>query len=204
MVDRYLNESLPYDQFGRAMIAPGNKSIQAIPSYLVFDSREKGKASFPRFRFRPSVRPIMTAETWVRADTIEALAAAINVPAAKLTTTVERFNDFAKHGVDEDFARGEDPYDLFFCPPSNSGGSPTLRCMGFHKDRSTPHGSFSAISAQRAASGWTPTRVFFDRMAPPSTALRAGNTAASLTGQPRARYFRSERQWCFPIGQSNT
>ncbi|MCE4267055.1 FAD-dependent oxidoreductase [Rhodococcus globerulus] len=181
--DRYLNESLPYDQFGRAMIAQ-NKSIQAIPSYLVFDSRE-GEGVLPAISV-PSVSAAdhLAAETWVRADTIEALAAAINVPAANLTTTVERFNDFAKHGVDEDFARGEDPYDLFFCPPSNSGGSPNPALHGISQG---PFYAARIVLSDLGTKGGLRTDADARVLRPDGSAIdglyAAGNTAASLTGR---------------------
>ena len=56
----------------------------------------------------------LEAGTWVTADTIEGLAEATGLPADVLASTVSRFNGFAEVGVDEDFGRGEDEYDVFF------------------------------------------------------------------------------------------
>ena len=46
---------------------------------------------------------------------------AIGVPPQNLTDTVARFNEFAAHGTDEDFGRGDEPYDRAF-----SGGASPL------------------------------------------------------------------------------
>jgi 3-oxosteroid 1-dehydrogenase len=108
---RYANECLPYDRFGREMAAaPGR-----LPSYLVFDSREGGR--LPAIAM-PEGDPEahLAAGTWLRADTVEELAERLGLP--ELPATVERFNGFAAAGVDEDFGRGQDEYDLFF-----AGGS---------------------------------------------------------------------------------
>jgi hypothetical protein len=48
--------------------------------------------------------------TTVRADSIEALAAAIGVPADALVETVDRYNELVEAGADADF--GKDPADL--------------------------------------------------------------------------------------------
>ena len=53
----------------------------------------------------------LDAGVLVRADTLEELAELIGVPAGALTKTVEEFNDFARAGVDEQFHRGEAPWD---------------------------------------------------------------------------------------------
>lgn len=107
--NRYGNESRPYDQFGRVMA----EAPERIPSWYVFDSREGGR--LPAIAM-PEGDPAahLEAGTWVRADTLLELAAAIGVPADALVTTVERFNGFCETGVDEDFGRGEDEYDTFF------------------------------------------------------------------------------------------
>ncbi|TQF69006.1 FAD-dependent oxidoreductase [Rhodococcus spelaei] len=117
--ERYLNESLPYDQFGRAMKAhSGNDAV----SWMIFDSRERG--GLPGISI-PNTAPAkhLEAGTWVQGDTLEDLAARAGLPADAVRASVEQFNDYAKHGVDESFHRGEDPYDNFFCPPNGNPNS---------------------------------------------------------------------------------
>ena len=106
---RYANECLPYDRFGREMAAAPDR----IPSWFVFDSREGGR--LPAIAM-PEGDPAahLEAGTWVRADTLAELAGLIGVPEQALSSTVERFNGFCATGVDEDFGRGADEYDTFF------------------------------------------------------------------------------------------
>lgn len=106
---RYANECLPYDRFGREMA----KAPERIPSCFVFDAREGGR--LPAIAM-PEGDPAehLAAGTWVRADTLEELAAATGLPPDALVATVSRFNGFCADGVDADFGRGEDEYDSFF------------------------------------------------------------------------------------------
>jgi 3-oxosteroid 1-dehydrogenase len=60
-----------------------------------------------------------------RADSIEALAPQLNIPATTLKATVDRFNGFVDKGVDEDFHRGESAYDAWLGDISRKG-SPSL------------------------------------------------------------------------------
>jgi 3-oxosteroid 1-dehydrogenase len=114
--ERYANEALPYDRFGREMA----KAPERIPSWFVFDSREGGR--LPAIAM-PEGDPAahLEAGTWVRADSLPELAESIGVPAASLVSTVERFNGLCESGVDEDFGRGSDEYDTFF----TGGAGPT-------------------------------------------------------------------------------
>ncbi len=116
---RYGNESLPYDRFGRLMA----EAAERVPSWYVFDSREDGR--LPAIAM-PEGEPgeHLAAGTWVSAGTIGELADRIEVPAADLETTVERFNGFCASGVDEDFGRGTDEYDTFFA--RGTGPNPAL------------------------------------------------------------------------------
>lgn len=178
--ERYLNESLPYDQFGRAMI-----EHRSANSYLVFDSGEGGPV-LPAISI-PSIpaQQHLEAGTWVTADTIEKLAEKIGVPSDTLRRSVEQFNDYAKHGVDEAFHRGEDPYDAFFCPPGTGADAPPNPALG-----PIAQGPFYAariILSDLGTKGGVRTdadaRVLRADGSPIEGLYAAGNTSASLSGR---------------------
>lgn len=119
--DRFVNESLPYDRLGRIVIERINEGRVRLPYWMIYDDREGerppvGSASVPVGQ----TKDYRDAELWRSADTLEELAEKIGVPADRLSTTVKRFNSLAESGTDEDFHRGDEPYDRFFA----AGGSP--------------------------------------------------------------------------------
>lgn len=177
--NRYLNESLPYDQFGRAMIAHGADT--SVPSYLVFDSAEGGPVLPSMSIPSASADEHFAAGTWVAADTIEELAEKIGAPADTLRHTVERFNDQAKRGVDEDFQRGEDPYDTFFCPPN-----PELPNVALRPITTGPYYAARIILSDLGTKGGVRTDADARVLRTDGTAIEglyaAGNTSASLSG----------------------
>jgi 3-oxosteroid 1-dehydrogenase len=123
---RYQNEGGSYMAYCRNMLAR-NKTVPAIPSWAIFDSSYIANymlAGTMPGRKKPAA---WTEQNYLRqADSIEALAALINVPAAALRGTVDRFNRFVDQGRDEDFGRGERAYDDWlgdpFHTPSKSLG----------------------------------------------------------------------------------
>lgn len=73
-----------------------------LPSYLIFDQQYVENFAF--CGSDPGVDP----PDWVsRADTLEELARMFNISETGLRATIERFNGFAREGVDHDFHRGE-------------------------------------------------------------------------------------------------
>jgi 3-oxosteroid 1-dehydrogenase len=53
----------------------------------------------------------------IEAETIEALAQKMKIDKSVFKDTVERFNRFAREGVDRDFQRGHTEYDRFYSDP---------------------------------------------------------------------------------------
>jgi 3-oxosteroid 1-dehydrogenase len=116
---RYMNEALPYVEAVHAMYAGEATGVGHVPSWMVIDQRYRNRYLFAGLSPRQPF-PGHWLEHGVvrRASTIEALAAEIGVPAEPLRETVERFNAFARRGVDEDFHRGESAYDKYYSDPT--------------------------------------------------------------------------------------
>jgi 3-oxosteroid 1-dehydrogenase len=116
---RYLREAGSYmkycqDVFERNKIAP------AIPSWLVFDSQFMKK-----YMVAGTMPGTKKPQEWYdsgflkQADTIEGLATACGMSAKNLLASIERFNSFARTGIDEDFHRGARAYDRFLGDPAH-------------------------------------------------------------------------------------
>lgn len=171
---RYADESLPYDRMGRQMAAAPDR----VPSFLVFDSRDDGQ--LPAISLPPlPAGEHLAAGTWVCADTLEDLAGRIGVPGAELVATVERFNGFAATGVDEDFHRGEDPYDRFFA--AGHGPNPCLVPVD-----TPPYYAARLVLSDLGTKGGLRTdpqgRVLRDDGSAIPGLYAAGNTSASMAG----------------------
>lgn len=109
---RFANEAKPYDQMGHELkkhyeLNGGPQSVWWIfddthptPPALISPTPERGEFS--------------QSGLWKSATTIRELAEMTGLPQDALEETIKKFNVQCEQGVDTDFARGEDPYDLFF------------------------------------------------------------------------------------------
>lgn len=121
---RFMNESMPYVEACHHMYGgehgQGPGPGENIPAWLVFDQRYRDRYIFAGLQ--PGQR---IPSSWldsgviVQADTLAELAGKAGLPADELTATVQRFNAFARSGVDEDYHRGESAYDRYYGDPSN-------------------------------------------------------------------------------------
>ena len=135
---RYLNERLPYDRAGHEMLrAEQDSDVSHLPTYWVFDQRQiDNERAFAGLPVAPEVRGWFDVEQFLeagvlkRADTLEELAELIGLPAGSLTATVDEFNGYARSGKDEQFHRGEAPWDLTITHLAGSHTDGPNPCLG--------------------------------------------------------------------------
>ncbi|WP_067440166.1 FAD-binding protein [Nocardioides jensenii] len=113
---RFTNEASPYVNFVHDQLAGKH-----LPAWFVMDARARSRYPFAQILPGAPIPKAFYAKGLAhRADTLEELAAAIDVPADALIATVTRFNGFVDGGVDHDFGRGASAYDRYY-------GDPTLK-----------------------------------------------------------------------------
>lgn len=116
---RFMNESLPYVEAVHQMyggkFGQGEGPGENLPCWLVFDQTYRNRYMFASVSGRqPLPGSWFKSGVIAKADSLEALAEKIGVPADGLTQTTERFNEFAAKGVDEDYGRGVSKYDHYY------------------------------------------------------------------------------------------
>lgn len=118
---RFFNEAQSYVETGETMYARG-----AIPAFAIFDQRHLKRYFWGTLP--PQAKPVkqwLESGFLVKADTLEDLARQAGIDPTGLAAQVERFNGFARNGVDQDFQKGERTYDRWRGDPS-VGPNPCL------------------------------------------------------------------------------
>jgi 3-oxosteroid 1-dehydrogenase len=117
--ERFMNEALPYVEATHEIYRGEATGVGHVPSWMVIDQRYRNRYLFAGLGPRqPFPGRWYKHGTVKKAATLAELAEQIDVPAAALEATVDRFNGFAAHGVDEDFHRGESAYDQYYSDPT--------------------------------------------------------------------------------------
>lgn len=173
---RFGNESGSYMQFGQAQLA-----AKAIPAWAIFESRHRNRY------FMGGATPGSTPAAWFesgymkKADTIEDLAELMGLDRVALRETIDRFNGFARAGVDEDFDRGANAYNHWYGDPRHKPNP----CLGpiekppFYAIKLYPGdvGTFGGVVTDQFA------RVIDSGGAPIEGLYAAGNCTAGVTGK---------------------
>lgn len=132
MVDRhgrrFVNESVDYMTFGQEVLRREQSGDPVGDMWLVFDQRYRNSYVFATELFprMPIPQAWKDAGVAVSADDAPTLAAQMGVPVEAFVETGRRFNEMARAGVDEDFARGDAAYDRYYGDPTH-GPNPNLR-----------------------------------------------------------------------------
>jgi 3-oxosteroid 1-dehydrogenase len=174
---RYTNESESYIDFGHDMIEH-HRQTPTIPSWLIVDVRHRR-----RYLFSPLLmggKALRANGTVVTAATLDDLAGRLNIDPAALRATVERFNGFARSGVDLDFGRGRTVYDNYYGDP---GVKPNPNLGPLEKG---PFTAVKVVPGDLGTKGGLLTdengRVLTESGAPIAGLYAAGNTTASVMG----------------------
>ena len=117
---RYMNEGGSYMEFCQNMLKR-DKIVPAVPSWWIGD--QKGRNNY--HGGNPPAE-WLDSGFMKRDSTIEGLAGQIGVDPAVLRATIDRFNDSARKGVDEEFGRGNRAYDNWLGDFHRKDGSHTL------------------------------------------------------------------------------
>ncbi|MEU6560192.1 FAD-binding protein [Nocardia nova] len=174
---RFVNESAAYDRIGRRVIERLNDEAMTLPFWMIYDD-----SAGPVPPVQASNVPMAEPEEYERAGlrhsaaTLEELADLIGVPGQALVETVDRFNEFADRGADEDFGRGDEAYDRSF----TEGKSPLvpIRKGPFHAAAF----GISDLGTKGGLRTDTAARVLDDSGAPIPGLYAAGNTMAAVSG----------------------
>lgn len=117
---RFVNEAAPYLEFVDSMYKDNAITDgRSIPAWVIFDAH---------FRFNYAMGPLMPGQVmpdsrlrkeWLnsvywKADSLAELAGQIGVDASGLAVTVQKMNEYARTGIDKDFARGGNAFDRYY------------------------------------------------------------------------------------------
>ena len=175
---RFVNEAVSYHHFVEAMFE-SNKTVPTIPAWLVCENSFVNKYGLGAIH--PGTKNLVPFERkgWVvQAETLQELAAKMNVNCQGLTDTVRRHNGFAATGIDEDFEKGTTELNRF---NGDSAHGPNA-CIGAIE--SGPYCAMAVWPAEIACSTGLETdvnaRVLNQRGQPMVGLYACGNDLASI------------------------
>ncbi len=138
MAERCLPHTIMVNRYGKRFVDEAHNYNDVAKVFRTFDPVPFDFTNYPAWcvfdqQYRDRYWVLMTSmpgdgidPAWLpRANTLEELANKVGIDAGNLKATVERFNEFAREGVDRDFDRGGTAYDRY-CGDPRSKPNPCL------------------------------------------------------------------------------
>jgi succinate dehydrogenase/fumarate reductase flavoprotein subunit len=111
---RFINESLNYNDAGRALMRLPGLRPDGVVAWLIFDSSYRKRYHVGTIR-----KDAPDPEWLVVAASLEEMEAELDLPPGRLEETIEEFNRGVLRGVDPRFQRGRSAYDKFVGDSAN-------------------------------------------------------------------------------------
>jgi 3-oxosteroid 1-dehydrogenase len=112
---RFMNEAVNYYDAGESFGTKEGASARNYPAWWICDQQARDKYMLIAAKFPGGKVP----QWMVEANTISELADELQISADALEATIERFNAFARAGVDQDFQRGDSEWDIRWGDPEH-------------------------------------------------------------------------------------
>ena len=118
---RYLNEGGSYVAFVKNMMDRNAENPgSALTSWIIMDAQAAKKYGIAGVKKKATLQKWVESGYLKTADSPRALAEALNMDPATLSSTIERFNGMVEKQCDDDFARGKRAYDQWLGDPYNA------------------------------------------------------------------------------------
>lgn len=178
---RFTNEAASYVEVVHAMYEKHSAENRHVPATFIMDERYRSKYIFGTlFPMQGIPKIYFESGYFKKADTIEDLAKQCGIDPKSLAETIERFNRFARNGVDEDFRRGDSAYDRYY-------GDPTVKpnpCLA--PIAKPPFYAVQMVAGDLGTKGGLVidkhARVLREDVSPIQGLYAAGNNSASVMG----------------------
>ena len=174
---RFTNESASYIDVGHDILER-DKTVPAIHSWMITDRRHQKR--YLNTTALQGLKKLREAGSVIEADTLEELAEKLELDKDTFKATIQRFNKFARNGVDEDFERGRTAYDNYY-------GDPSLKNPNLGPIERGPFRAFKVVPGDLGTKGGLLTdehaRVLDTAGKPIDGLYAAGNASAAVMGR---------------------